>query len=56
MSMRLAAVMILTLAAGPALAEGTKLNLVEHATTDAVTDLGATGDSAGDVLTFANEV
>jgi hypothetical protein len=30
--------------------------LVEHATTDAVTDTGAKGDSAGDVLTFANEV
>jgi hypothetical protein len=33
-----------------------KLNLVEHATTDAVTDTGAKGDSAGDLLTFANEV
>ena len=30
--------------------------MVEHATTDAVTDTGASGDSAGDVLTFANEV
>lgn len=33
-----------------------KLNLVEHAATDAVEDLGAKGDSAGDLLTFANEV
>jgi allene oxide cyclase len=30
--------------------------VVEHATTDATTDTGAPGDSAGDVLTFANEV
>jgi allene oxide cyclase len=32
------------------------LTLVERATSDAVTDLGAQGDSAGDILTFANEV
>lgn len=37
-------------------AKALKLNLVEHATTDAVTDTGAKGDSAGDLLTFANEV
>src|SRR4051812_37017555 len=30
--------------------------VIEHATTDATTDTGAQGDSAGDVLTFANEV
>jgi hypothetical protein len=30
--------------------------VIEHATTDATTDTGAPGDSAGDVLTFANEV
>lgn len=30
--------------------------VVEHATTDATTDTGAPDDSAGDVLTFANEV
>jgi hypothetical protein len=34
----------------------TSLNVIEHATTDAVTDTGAKGDSAGDLLTFANEV
>lgn len=34
----------------------TTLHLVEHADTDVVTDLGATGDSVGDVLTFANKV
>ncbi|MGQ0485790.1 MAG: allene oxide cyclase family protein [Hyphomicrobiales bacterium] len=38
-------------AAGPE-----RLNLVERATTDAVLDLGAKDDSAGDILTFANEV
>lgn len=36
--------------------EATTLALVEHATTDAVVDIGAAGDSAGDILTFANEV
>ena len=35
---------------------GAPLNLVERATTDAVTDTGAKDDSAGDILTFANEV
>jgi hypothetical protein len=30
--------------------------VIEHATTDATTDTGAPGDSAGDVLTFANKV
>jgi len=33
-----------------------KLRLVEHADTDAVLDLGAKGDSVGDLLTFANPV
>src|SRR5215471_21371665 len=42
--------------AGPASAAAEQIELVEHATTDAVTDTGAKGDSAGDVLTFANEV
>ena len=31
---------------------GKTLTVIEHATTDAVTDTGATGDSAGDLLTF----
>lgn len=39
-----------------ALADSMKLALVERATTDAVTDLGAEGDSAGDLLTFANTI
>ena len=46
------AVMIVT---GPA-AASEEIKMIEHATTDAVTDTGAAGDSAGDVLTFANEV
>ena len=32
------------------------MTVIEHATTDATTDTGAVGDSAGDILTFANEV
>jgi allene oxide cyclase len=32
------------------------LRVIEHATTDATADTGAQGDSAGDVLTFANDV
>jgi allene oxide cyclase len=35
---------------------GRALVVTEHATTDATTDTGAAGDSAGDVLTFANDV
>lgn len=44
-------------AAGPAFADEMKqMALVERATTDVVTDIGAAGDSAGDILTFANEI
>ena len=32
------------------------ITVIEHATTDTTTDTGAAGDSAGDILTFANEV
>jgi allene oxide cyclase len=35
---------------------GKTITVVEHATTDATTDTGAAGDTAGDVLTFANAV
>lgn len=35
---------------------GEKLALVERASSDAVTDTGAAGDSPGDILTFANEI
>jgi len=53
----LVALAALSLAAGAAAQSGppaTTIHVVEHATTDAVTDTGPTGDSAGDVLTFAN--
>ncbi len=43
-------------AAGPAAAAMDSFTVVERATTDAVTDTGESGDTAGDVLTFANEV
>jgi len=50
-----AAVLAVSLAgAAPAFAH--TLKLVERATTDAVTDTGAKDDSAGDILTFANEL
>jgi hypothetical protein len=35
---------------------GKTIAVIEHATTDATTDTGAPDDSAGDVLTFANDV
>lgn len=35
---------------------GKRIHVIEHATTDAVVDLGDPGDSAGDTLTFANEI
>jgi allene oxide cyclase len=41
---------------GQSKGKGRVLTVIEHATTDATTDTGAAGDSAGDVLTFANEV
>jgi allene oxide cyclase len=36
--------------------DGKTITVVEHATTDATTDTGAAGDSAGDILTFTNDV
>lgn len=36
--------------------KGRVLTVIEHATTDATVDTGAKGDSAGDILTFANDV
>jgi hypothetical protein len=58
MTKRFAVLAVLTLiVSGPsAIAAGKDLKLVEHATSDAVTDLGAKNDSAGDVLTFANPI
>lgn len=46
---------LLSLAVAPALA-GERIQLVERALTDATLDLGAKGDSVGDLLTFANPV
>lgn len=43
-------------AADPGERGGKTIHVVEHATTDFVTDLGPADDSVGDVLTFANEV
>jgi allene oxide cyclase len=43
------------LAVVPTLA-GEKIQVIEHADTDATLDLGAKGDSVGDLLTFANPV
>jgi hypothetical protein len=43
------------LAGGTASARRT-IRVVERATTDAVTETGKKGDSAGDLLTFANQV
>jgi allene oxide cyclase len=36
--------------------DGRTITVIEHATTDATTDTGASGDSAGDILTFANDL
>jgi allene oxide cyclase len=36
--------------------DGKAITVIEHATSDTTTDTGATGDSVGDVLTFANDV
>ena len=36
--------------------QGKTITVIEHATTDTPTDTGATGDSVGDILTFANKV
>src|SRR5258708_5686386 len=50
-----AALLVLGLAR-PAVADTQSLKLVEHATTDTVTDTGDEDDSVGDILTFANPV
>jgi allene oxide cyclase len=52
---RIAAGALAALAAVPAHA-AEKIQLVEHADTDATLDLGVKGDSVGDLLTFANPV
>jgi hypothetical protein len=50
--MPLAAALLLA----PATALAEEIAVVERATSDTVTDLGDKGDSAGDILTFANEI
>jgi len=40
------------IAADPAAADPQELRVTEHNTTQTITDTGATGDSAGDILTF----
>ena len=47
---------VLIASGSSAFAKNIELKLVEHATSDTVTDLGAKDDSAGDVLTFANDI
>lgn len=36
--------------------QATVIHVIEHATTDLTIDTGPTGDSSGDLLTFANDV
>jgi hypothetical protein len=53
------ALVIVTALATSSLGAGggaTTIHVIEHATTDTVIDTGATGDTSGDLLTFANEV
>jgi len=47
---------VLIASGSSAFAKNTELKLVEHATSDTITDIGAKNDSAGDVLTFANDI
>jgi hypothetical protein len=51
----IAALLMPALLAGGAAADES-ITLVERASSDTVTDLGAKGESVGDILTFANEV
>jgi hypothetical protein len=60
----LAGIVVLTVVVGAGAAtsghgtggHGKSLTVIEHATTDTTTDTGATGDTVGDILTFANDV
>jgi hypothetical protein len=47
---------VLIASGSSAFAKNVELKLVEHATSDTITDVGAKNDSAGDVLTFANDI
>ena len=50
----LATFLVVTSAGGKPAALTVTFTVVERATTDAVTETGKKGDSAGDLLTFAN--
>ena len=41
---------------GAVLSKGTEVTVVERATTDAVIDVGETGDTIGDMLAFGNDL
>ena len=49
-------VMVVSGGAGTTGRGGKTIHVIEHATSDTVTDTGDPGDSVGDVLTFANDV
>ena len=51
-----ALVVAVSASAGGSNTAGKSVTVIEHATTDTTTDTGQSGDSAGDVLTFANDV
>jgi hypothetical protein len=42
--------------AGSSPSSVTRIHVIEHATTDTVIDIGAPGDSTGDLLTFHNKL
>lgn len=47
---------IASFVASPSAAAATTLTVIEHAVTDTVIDVGKTGDSPGDLLTFHNKI
>jgi hypothetical protein len=51
-----AALALVAAASGGSGSSSSTIRVVERATTDAVTDTGEAGDSAGDLLTFANDL
>lgn len=51
-----ALVIVVALSSAAVGATRRSITVVEHATSDTVTDTGAPGDTEGDILTFANDV
>lgn len=51
-----AVVLVVALASTAVGSTKTTIKVVEHATSDAVVDIGGTGDTEGDILWFANDV